>query len=149
MLVLSTAISPVLAVTFCLVVVTLLPCARKTQRGANPRQEPMIVTPASTVMEPETVDPDGGDVMVTTRLPAPWARAGADANQTQQEITDSTAARASLIVSLPPRCDVKTLKPCNDHLARDNAKGVTTSLQGQTISVFGRLGKLPGGDQTS
>ena len=31
-LVLSAAISPVLAVTFCLVVVTLLPCARKTQR---------------------------------------------------------------------------------------------------------------------
>ena len=33
--------------------------------------EPMSVTLALAVVEPETVDPDSGDVMVTTRVPRP------------------------------------------------------------------------------
>src|SRR5437016_5226946 len=59
---------------------------------------PTIDTLALTVMEPETVDPDAGDVMLTTRLPKPnWARAGDGVIEIQQKITDRTAARASLI----------------------------------------------------
>src|SRR5437773_3838605 len=65
-------------------------------------REPMIVTPALTAMEPETVDPDAGDVMLTTRLPnCNWARAGDGVIETQQRITDKAAARAILIRILP------------------------------------------------
>ena len=57
---------------------------------------PTIVTLALTEIVPETVDPDAGDVMLTTRLPN-WARAGDGVIEIQQKITDRTAARASLI----------------------------------------------------
>ncbi|PYU98036.1 MAG: hypothetical protein DMG10_29320, partial [Acidobacteria bacterium] len=65
-------------------------------------REPMIVTLALTVMELETVEPDAGDAMLTTRPPKPnWARAGDGAIQTQQKIIDKAAARASFIRILP------------------------------------------------
>jgi hypothetical protein len=49
------------------------------------------------VTRPDTVDPDSGDVIVTTRVPTLWARAGACAIPTKQAIIDRAAARASLI----------------------------------------------------
>src|SRR5437867_4657980 len=60
----------------------------------------MIVTLALTEIVPETVDPDAGDVMLTTRLPN-WARAKDGVIQNQQKITDRAAARSSLIFSPP------------------------------------------------
>src|SRR5947207_8361027 len=74
-------------------------------------REPMIVTLAETGTEPETLDPDLGDVMVTMRLPTPWARAGVEALETKQEITTNTAARNSLML-LPHRAMTRrSLRP--------------------------------------
>jgi hypothetical protein len=59
--------------------------------------EPLIVTLALTGMELETVDPELGDEILTTRVPKPWARAGGDEIPTQQAITDNAAPQVSFM----------------------------------------------------
>lgn len=58
----------------------------------------MMVTLAVTVMVPETVDPELGEVMVTTRLPGEgsgsWAKAGSGEVQTRLKTTKRAAVRA-------------------------------------------------------
>jgi len=91
-------------------------------------REPMIVTLAETGTEPETLDPDPGDVMVTTRLlPTPWARAGVEAFETKQEITTNTAARNSLILRPHRVVTRRSLRPATtaSQLTRE------ASLQGR------------------
>jgi hypothetical protein len=55
----------------------------------------MIVTLASTGMVPATVDPEVGDVMVTTRLPN-WAEASGVEIQARLRTVATAAALASL-----------------------------------------------------
>jgi hypothetical protein len=65
-------------------------CTRWTVRA------PTMLTFALTAIVPPTVDPDVGDVMVTTRLPTPgsWARAGGGEAHVQARIPANAVVRA-------------------------------------------------------
>ena len=66
-------------------------------------RRPMMVTFALTAIVPPTVDPDVGDVMVTTRLPAPGscARAGVGEAHVQAKIPASAVTHAIVARKLP------------------------------------------------
>jgi hypothetical protein len=57
-----------------------------------------MVTLALTGIVPLTVDPEPGEVMVTTRLPT-WAEAGDADNQVKPNVTNRAAAHAGFTLS--------------------------------------------------